>query len=847
MGSNHPSPNALLVRFGHLPVTTVLKRLTESLRHGHALLSAPTGSGKTTLIPPALLAGPLFAEGTNRILMLEPRRIAARAAATRMSEMIGERVGATVGYRTRIESRVSSATRIEVVTEGILIRQLQRDPELAGYSLVIFDEFHERSLQADLGLALCLDLTELRDDLRLLVMSATLATESICRLLGDAPHIAASGKSYPVQVEHLVPPGQTLALPQQVVHGVCHAWNKTDGDILTFLPGAGEIQRCRDLLSERLPQALILPLYGSLSHQEQDRIFRPEPDRRRVILATPIAETSLTIDRIGAVVDSGYCRRPVFDLASGLTRLVTVRIAKSSAEQRAGRAGRIGPGRCYRLWPLEVHHSLLDHTPPEIIGADLSSLVLELALWGVADPGQLRWLDPPRQSSWRAAAALLERLALLDPKGRITSLGRTVAALPLHPRLGTMLVKGAEMGLAWTAALLAALISERDIFTGRDRPVDLVPRIRLVADTADRHDPRHSATAPLRHRIVDDARRMLAHLGTVPEAATNPEMLGTLLAYGYPDRIAHQRPGSSSRYLLSGGSGAELPAGDGLGASPLLVIPHLDGRQGDSRIFLAAAITEDDLFAHHGHLIDKRREIGWEKREKKVKAEMNTCLGALVLASRTLHEADETLVLSALLDGVRQEGCEALPWSREARELQARLCSLHHWLPQEWPDMSDEVLMADLEWLAPYCVSRRSLTQLGELDMRAILLSRYSWNEQQQIDHLAPSHLQVPSGSRIRLDYRPKESPVLAVRLQEMFGQIDTPRICRDTIPVLVHLLSPARRPMQVTTDLRSFWSTTYPEVRKELAGRYPKHYWPEDPLTATATALTKKQMAARK
>ena len=847
MGSSRPSPDGLLARFGHLPVVAVLEKLTESLRRGHAVLSAPTGSGKTTLIPPALLTGHLFAGNKSRILMLEPRRIAARAAATRMSEMLGERVGHTVGYRTRVESKISPATRIEVVTEGILIRQLQRDPELTGYSLVIFDEFHERSLQADLGLAFCLDLAELRDDLRLLVMSATLASENICRLLGDAPHIAASGKSYPVQVEHLVVPGRTLPLPQQVAHGVCHAWNTTDGDILAFLPGAGEIHRCLDLLSERLPQARILPLYGSLSHQEQDRIFRPEPDRRRIILATPIAETSLTIDQISAVVDSGYCRRPVFDLSSGLTRLSTVRIAKSSAEQRTGRAGRMGPGHCYRLWSHEVHHSLLDHTPPEIIGADLSSLVLELALWGVADPSQLRWLDPPRQSSWQAATDLLDRLALLDTKGRITDLGRTVAALPLHPRLGTMLVKGAEAGLAWTAALLAAIISERDIFTGSERPVDLALRIRLVADTSTRQQRQHSAAPNLFPRIRDDASRMLAQLGATPEPSPNLAMLGSLLAFGYPDRIARLRPGSATRYLLSGGSGAELPHGDGLTATPFLVTPHLDGRQGDGRIFLAAAITEEDLFNDHRHLIDRRLEIGWDKREKKVKAEVNTCLGTLVLASSMAHEPDEALVLSALLDGIRQEGCKALPWTKTARELQARLNALHHWLPEEWPDVGDGALMADLDWLAPYCFAKRSLTQLRELDMQAILLSRFSWNEQQQIDHLAPSHLQVPSGSRIRLDYRPGESPVLAVRLQEMFGLIDTPRICRDTIPVLIHLLSPARRPIQVTSDLRSFWSTTYPEVRKELSGRYPKHYWPEDPFTATATTMTKKQMAAKR
>jgi len=833
-------------RFVRLPVAAVLDRLLEALGSGHAVLSAPTGSGKTTLAPLALLASPHLAG--NRIIMLEPRRIAARAAAARMSEMLGEPVGATVGYRTRLESRVSSATRIEVVTEGVLIRRLQRDPELAGCGLLIFDEFHERSLQADLGLALSLDLCQLRDDLRLLVMSATLDTEAVCRLLDDAPLISASGSSYPVAISHLPPRSDHTPLHLQVVGGVLHAWHTTTGDLLAFLPGAGEIHQCRHVLARELPEALILPLYGNLGQSEQDRIFRREAERRRIILATPIAETSLTIDNISSVVDSGYYRRPVFDHSSGLTRLGTFRISKASAAQRAGRAGRLGPGHCFRLWNSEVEHSLLERTPPEIIGADLSPLVLELALWGVTDPLQLRWLDPPRPSAWQTGCRLLQDLALLDGSGRITALGRTAAALPVHPRLGVILVRGAALGLAWTSCMLAALLSERDIVKHQSPSADLEERLRILARFGDDQ----AGLSPeidksLCRRLLADARGWLKSLCAERESRISYEQAGNLLAFGYPDRIAALRPGSTSRYLLAAGSGAELHPADPLLSTPLLVIPQLDARAGDGRIFLAAPITEDDLQRHHPQLLQEIDDIHWDDRERRVKAERRICLGNIVLHRRPLPEADEERVADAFLEGVRRSGVEQLPWNRESRELQARICSLHLWQPGDWPSPDDNSLLGDLSWLAPYCSGMRSLEQLRGLDLKAILLSLLSWQQQQLLDKLAPTHLQVPSGSRIRLAYTPGESPVLAVRLQELFGLTDTPRVCAGRVEVLLHLLSPARRPLQVTADLRSFWTNTYPLVRKELAGRYPKHYWPEDPFAATATSGTKKQMLVKR
>lgn len=840
------TPASISERFADLPVVAVLDRLQQSLAAGHVVLSAPTGSGKTTLTPLALLNSLAFSG--KRIVMLEPRRIAARAAAVRMSHMLGETVGTTVGYRTRVESRISASTRLEVVTEGILIRRLQHDPELAGVGLVIFDEFHERSLQADLGLALCLDLIELRDDLRLLIMSATLEAAPICTLLGDALHISASGRSYPVTIEHLPPRNQNSPLASQVAYGVLHAYQTLTGDILAFLPGTGDIHRCRQLLTEALPEAHILPLYGNLSHKEQDRIFRRDDDRRRIILATPIAETSLTIENITAVVDSGFYRRPVYDHGSGLSRLTTFRISKSSADQRAGRAGRLGPGRCFRLWSKEVEHSLLFQTPPEMIGAELSSLVLELALWGVTDPSQLRWLDPPRPSAWQTAVQLLQSLALVDGTGHITALGRRVATLPMHPRLGVMLVKGATLGLPWTASLTAAILTERDIIKDRDSSADLAERVRLLARFAEKSAdlPSHLDRGHCR-RLVEYANGWLAVLASPKEPRLALHELGNLLAFGYPDRIALLRSGSANRYQLASGTGAELLPTDSLCGTELLVAPLLDARQGDGRIFMAAPLSENDLNTCHPYLVREVDAIVWDSRERRVKTEKETRLGAIVLRRKLLSHPDPEQVNRIFLEGVRQSGPDELPWSREAREIQARICALAHWQPGDWPDLADTALMKDLSWLAPYCHDMRNLERLRDLDLKTILLSRLNWEQQQLLEKLAPSHLLVPSGSRIRLIYTPGELPVLAARLQELFGLTDTPRIVNGQVPILLHLLSPAGRPMQITSDLHSFWTTTYPEVRKELAGRYPKHYWPEDPFTATATSRTKKQMLSQR
>lgn len=829
-------------RFSDLPVSRVLTDLMGTIMDNHAVLTAPTGSGKTTLVPLALLQSPLSRQG--KILMLEPRRIAARAAARRMSKMICEPVGKTIGYRTRFESKISGRTRVEVITEGILVRKLQKDPGLEDTSVIIFDEFHERNLQSDLSLALCLDLCELREDLRILVMSATLEADRICSLLHNAPHISAAGRSYPVAIHHSPPATSQGDLADQMANLIGRAWREQTGDILAFFPGVAEIRRCESRLTNQIPEALTLPLYGNLSHEEQDRIFDISHRKRRIILATPIAETSLTIEHVGSVVDSGYYRRPIHDPGSGLSRLSTMRISRASADQRTGRAGRTGPGYCYRLWSSETEHSLLEQTPPEIVNGDLASLVLELALWGVTDPTQLRWLDPPRKSSWDATAALLQKLNLLDHKGNITAVGRNSAALPAHPRLTAILLGGKRLGLTRTACLVAAVLSERDILKGNQRTADIEERLRLLEYAAlNSSSPHHGSDMRQCRLLLRQAQQWQKILGGKAERSVSYAHIGTLLAFGFPDRIARLRDGSRSRYLLAGGRGVVLPESDVLNGTKFLVAPQVDGRRGDGKIFLAASISEADIRTHHSHLIDCTENMSWNPKEKRVEATSDTRLGTIILHSEPLASPSPQKITETFLYGIRQEGIGCLPFTRKVLAIQARVCSLHHWYPENWPDWSDTTLLQDLDWLVPYCCDMHSLRQLQELDLATILRSRLNWDQQLQLDELAPTHIQVPSGSRIRLDYTPGKPPVLAVRLQEMFGLCETPHICRNSVPVLLHLLSPARRPLQITSDLKSFWHTAYPEIRKELAGRYPKHHWPTEPMTAAATTKTKKQM----
>mgnify|MGYP001569857346 CR=1 FL=1 len=836
-----------------LPIEEALPRLREALTSNTAVvLQAPPGAGKTTLVPLALLDEP-WLKGKS-IVMLEPRRLAARAAAGRMSQLRGENVGAMVGYRIRFESKVSKATRIEVLTEGILTRRLQNDPALEGVGLVIFDEFHERHLHADLALALCLDSQRgLRDDLKILVMSATLDGAAVSRLLNNAPIVSSEGRSFPVDVQYL-PRDPEGRLPDVVAQAILRALGEHEGDVLAFLPGAWEIRRTQSHIEATLKnsQVDIYPLYGDLPWEQQERAIRPggATGRRKVVLATPIAETSLTIDGVRVVVDSGYARVPQFDPKSGLSRLVTQRISRASAEQRAGRAGRTASGVCYRLWGETTQRGLIPQAIPEIRSADLVPLALELSAWGVQDATSLAWLDPPPAASLAQARDLLVELDALDEQGRITTAGRAMAQLPLHPRLAHMLRAAEKMQRGALACDIAALISERDILMGEARrSCDLTERLevlRVFRQQGRKGAEARGADANGCARVDQAARQWRRLIGARDEAAGfDPDDAGQLLALAYPDRIAQQRAPNGPAYLLANGRGARLPEWEIRLRQPFLVAATLDAGEGEGLIYLAATLRAERLpMLMPGH-VKSEEEVRWDAEQQIVVARRVERLGALVLDSAPLRNAGPAKLRAAMLEGVRRLGLDVLPWTDEARQWQARVLSLRQWFPEEsWPDVSDTALAATLDdWLAPYLDGITRRDHLARLDLPAILKARLDWKQGQQLDSDAPTHIAVPSGSQLKLEYKPGESPVLAVKLQEMFGLADTPRIARGRVPVTLHLLSPARRPIQVTQDLKGFWERTYAEVKKELKGRYPKHPWPDDPWNAVPTARAKRRM----
>ncbi len=834
-----------------LPIHEVLLELRAQLASREAVvLSAPPGSGKTTVAPLALLDEPWLAGRT--ILILEPRRLAARLAAAFMARQLGEEVGQTVGYRVRFEAKVSPATRVEVVTEGVFTRRIQDDPELAGVGLVIFDEFHERSLQGDLALALCLDvMSGLREDLKLLVMSATLDTGAVSRLLDNAPVVMGKGQNYPVGVEYCGAGQMFQAQPREIAKQMTTAIHKAlaeqPGDVLAFLPGAAEIRHTQTLLIAALPsnEIVIHPLYGDLSLAAQTAAVQPDREgKRRIILATPIAETSVTIEGIHTVVDSGWKRIPQFDPNSGLSRLTTQRISHASATQRAGRAGRLGPGHCYRLWSTGEDHGLKPFDPPEIQAADLSQLALDLACWGVHTPESLRWLDPPPAGHFAQAQSVLLALGALDHQGRITPLGKKMAGLPAHPRLGHMLLSAAKQGATDLACDLAALLSERDIIKGRDRSADIEDRLHAL--TVFRTDG--LAAAKSLDADIDGCRRVIQTSRQLRERLPKPARskgkdspaatAGELLALAFPDRIAQRRGEGKGQYKLASGRGAVLPAHDRLAAHEYLAVAELDAGKTEGRIFLAAPLAKESLLSLFAARLHREEKVFWDEQSGTVKAQRLVRLDELILEAAPLAKPSAEAMLIALLSGIRSLGLAALPWSDKARELQARLESMRLWQPEAgWPEVSDACLLESLEqWLAPYLSGMRSAEQLKKLDLFAILAARLDWQQQSRLDREAPTHLTVPSDSRIKLRYIPGEPPVLAVRLQEMFGLADTPKVCNNTVPVLLHLLSPAQRPMQITQDLHGFWEGAYHEVKKELRGRYPKHHWPDDPWQAQPT-----------
>ena len=822
-----------------LPIDAVLDDVRAALAAASSVvLQAPPGAGKTTRVPLAVRHAPWL--GPRKIIMLEPRRVAARAAAHYIARSIGEEAGATVGYRTRLDTRVGPRTRIEMVTEGILTRMISTDPALEEYGLVIFDEFHERSLHADLGVALALESQAiLRPELRILVMSATLDGERVSRLLGDAKIVSSVGRSFPVELRYAARQDDGR-IEGRVARAVADALANDEGDVLVFLPGAGEIRRVEELLKG--VEAVTVPMHGNLTPDQQDRALRPDAGgRRKVILATSIAETSLTIDGVRVVVDSGLSRVPRFSARTGMTRLETVRVSRASATQRAGRAGRQAPGVGYRLWSEPEQAGLVPYHDPEIMDADLAPLALTLASTGM-DAASMRWMDAPPPAHLSQARQLLRDLDAIDDAGRITPHGQELATLGLHPRLGHMIIGARALGAVPLAADIAALVEERDILRAEGGPADPDMRVRLDL-LAQRGIPAFSHGARVARdsveRIRTHAKALRRQLG-VRDAPSNSNDAGLLLALAWPDRIAQRRPGTA-RFLLRNGRGAVLAVPHALADAEFIVATDLDDRGAESRIFLAAPVARAEIEEHLQSQIVVQEEVGWDADAERVQARRTRRLGAIVLGEGLLRDPDPAAVAHAFREGLQRAGPAAIPWSEGFVRLRERLAFLHHNDAASWPDVSDASLLDRLEqWLAPHAARLRGLADLGDIDFAALQLGDLSWQQRQALEVEAPTHIEVPTGSRLPIDYADRASPVLAVRLQEMFGLAETPAIARGRVPLTLHLLSPAHRPVQVTRDLGGFWRSSYHDVRKDLRGRYPKHVWPEDPLSEPPTRRAK-------
>ncbi|NGZ78168.1 ATP-dependent helicase HrpB [Saccharibacillus alkalitolerans] len=824
---------------GALPVDAALPELKRSLAANRpAILIAQPGAGKTTRVPPALLNEPWL--NGRKIVMLEPRRLAAVSAADYIAESLGEKAGGTVGYRIALDSKSGPNTAVEVVTEGILTRMLQSDPSLEDVGLVIFDEFHERNLQGDLGLALALQSRAvLREDLRILIMSATIDPEPVSRVLGGADIVRSEGRVYPVETVHLAG-SRDAALERRAAQAVRRAWEETEGGILVFLPGVREIARAREELVRGggLQEADILPLHGGLSREEQRRAVRASSaGKRKIVLSTTLAESSITVEGVTAVVDSGLIRTQTFSPRTGMSRLVTLTESLESADQRRGRAGRTAPGVCYRLWSREEEAGMPAARVPEVLQSDLAPLALELAAWGVRHPGELDWIDMPPDAGYAEAQALLRRLHALDEGGVITAEGRAMSVLGVHPRLARMIRRAIGLGLGALACDLAALLQEQasspapSVGAVTDA-VSLLPRLEAL-----RAASRAGASGGLR-TPEDRAAERAARLRRIAGAADGPYgdagRAGLLLAYAFPDRVGRRRGGG--RFLLSGGRGAYVPERELLSREEYLVAADIDDQGAEGRIWLAAPLEPGDLELFAAEEGAEEIRVEWDAEREAVSALRIRRIGAVVLKSGQASSPDEEEVAAALLAGIRGSEGRLLPWSREARELQHRMMFMHLADP-EFPASDDAALLEGLEeWLLPYVSGIRSASQLKKLDMAQLLERRLTWEQRRTLDAEAPVRLSVPSGSRIAVDYGDPERPFMAVKLQEMFGQTQTPRIGRGRIPVTVQLLSPARRPVQITSDLANFWKETYFEVKKDLKGRYPKHYWPDDPNGAEAT-----------
>jgi ATP-dependent helicase HrpB len=806
-----------------LPITAIYPSLREAIKQRKmAVIEAPPGAGKTTGVPLDLLASGLIA---GRIIMLEPRRLAARAAAERMAETLGEPVGQTVGYRIRGESKTSAATRIEVVTEGILTRMIQSDPDLRGIGAVIFDEFHERSLNADLGLALALEIRgALREDLVLIAMSATLDAAPVAALMGDAPRITSEGRAFPVETRWLArSPDASLRYPAMMAGLVVQALDETAGGVLVFLPGEGEIRQVEALLSARCAGCDIRPLFGAMEFAAQRAALAPS-ERRKIVLATSIAETSLTIPDIRVVIDGGRARRARFDPASGMSRLVTERVSRAEATQRAGRAGRVAAGICYRAWTKGEEGALAAYPPPEIAVADLTSLALELAQWGSDD---LPFLTPPPAPALAEARVLLADLGALNGV-RITDHGRALVALPLHPRLGHMLLRAGP-----TAAPLAALLGERDPL--RSAPADLNLRLAALRDTKqfERNHPYPVSHSTLQ-RIRDEGKRLAR---AMPQGAGNAALSSAqTVALAYPDRIGLRRAGDASRWVLSGGKGAVMAAGQPLSSARLIVATDLDGDPREATIRQAIALTEGDLRAMYSPQIAWRNICTWSRREGKVLARRQETFGALVLADQVWTGAAPEDIARAALEGLRTIG---LPFTAAARRLRARI-ELARGGGDAWPDCSEAALLASAEdWLLPYLSKAKTEADLRALDLTEALRNRLSWDQTEALNRIAPAHFETPLGRHVPIDYA-GDAPAIEIRIQEMFGVTQHPVVGAAKTPLRVALLSPGHKPIQVTQDIPRFWATSYTDVRKDMRGEYPRHPWPEDPREAEPTLRAK-------
>jgi ATP-dependent helicase HrpB len=812
-----------------LPIDAVLDDLSRTLdQHNAAVLVAPPGAGKTTRVPLALLDAP-WARG-KKIIVLEPRRIAARASADRMAKSLGERTGETVGYRVRFGSKISRATRIEVVTEGIFTRQILDDPELSGIAAILFDEFHERSLDADMGLALARDAQlGLREDLRILVMSATLDGARVGKLLGDAPVVESEGRAFPVETRYL---GRKADAPieRQMADAIASALRADGGSVLAFLPGAAEIRRTQNFLGERVQDASIeiVPLFGALDAAVQDRAISPAPKgTRKVVLATSIAETSLTIEGVRIVVDSGLARVPRYEPDIGLTRLETVRVSRAAADQRRGRAGRTEPGVCYRLWDEPQTASLAPYTQPEILSADLSSLVLDLAQWGVTDPAALSFLDPPPQPAWKEAKSLLSELNALDGDGRITAEGESLRALALPPRLARMIVDSHRAGEGEAAAEIAAILTERGL--GGDS-----------ADLEHRRDQFRRDRSPRASSARDLARRWASQVAASEKAGQQDGLsTGLMLAYAFPDRVARNRGNGS--FVLANGRGAAVEQTSSLARAPYIAIGEMTGTAASGRILLAAQITQDEIERHFAEHIEAVDEISFDRGAMALRARRKRALHAIMLSEATLAVSPTEDTARIFADGLIAAGLDRLPWSKAAKQWRDRVMFLRKAEGDSWPDLTDDGLIARRDdWLVPALYDKIALKDISAGDLSDALMALLPWEMRARLDREAPTHFEAPTGTILAIDYEAEQGPTIAVRLQELFGLNTHPSIAAGKVPLVLELLSPAQRPVQVTRDLPGFWRGSYAAVRSDLRGRYPRHPWPEDPASALPTRRVK-------